>query len=158
LKGKKANMKTRKTKKSNRKKVAPVESVKAFRLRIAKKMNGEAAKSKLPPEIDARLSPNRASAAVLRNAKKKVKAKRTTIQAPAEPEVHILNARSELPIWQFTSGKLRIELWPNRATDTFTVAVTDIKADRGVLIEMPFKAFRSLNHWGMPIAKKGKAK
>jgi hypothetical protein len=152
-----------------RKKVAPVESTKDFRLRMSKAMRG-AAGAETPAEIDARFSPNRASAWVLRNPRKRrngtgktITAARTMKLVGDPSHVHIDGIKTRHPVWRFEPTDKRgvlmsvtpQEHWRSDGRKQFRITVTDEDGDTAV-IWMPFKAFRALNHWGMAIAKKGK--
>jgi len=71
--------------------------------------------------------------------------------------VHILNAKKKHPlwIWDDVPNQRLMEVDPV-AGNQFRVRVTGPTGQ--IEVFLPFKAFRALNHFGMPIAEKEKKK
>jgi hypothetical protein len=130
------------------------ETTDDFSDRIAVMMRGR------PNELDAKQSPNRAHPCVVRKTKTYGKNAWDKPSKEDEPSgVQILNARGTMPLWTFKKNigkgvKEEMTVSPTGGIGgEFRITMKDADGDTAV-IWMSFKAFRALNHWGMPIAQK----
>jgi hypothetical protein len=80
--------------------------------------------------------------------------KKAEVKDPDEGVAKIRDARGKLPVWQFQQKKWRIEVFQHKGEKAMIIGALNTEKNEGVLFKLPYKAFRSLLHWGKAVVPK----